>query len=427
MIPFSPDEDKRTRQDRIERVKQYERLFEEAAACPDEAKLRQLEAYYASGEWLEDYTADENGEFPPDLKRGVLSQDALFDFLEQHGAAGETEENHMALDDRTLGSLLSEPSIRPIARDAIRNRDLSREELWHKTLKQIREEHCLAGDIGRGLERLYAAAGTDDWYHPLYSEAECLEDEARRGVSLVWLPSGEAAADERPFILLVPGGGFVNVWNITEGWPIAERFNRLGYHVFVLTYQVDGDANLLEKNMEDFARALRLIRENETRFRVRGDRYITCGFSAGGYLVCLWNTRELGYAARQLPGPQAVFPVYPFVSPKLDTAGDRPEEDTEEDRKEDIRLYGCSVWEAVNRCYEIPEHAEGFPPCALFLAADDGLVDPKHSVTLAGALEALHIPCRLEVGPAGGHGFGDGTGMCMEGWPERAAAWYENL
>ena len=54
-------------------------------------------------------------------------------------------------------------------------------------------------------------------------------------------------------------------------------------------------------------------------------------------------------------------------------------------------------------------------------------MDPKHSILLADALEALHIPCRLEIGPEGGHGFADGSGMCMEGWQERAAAWYESL
>ena len=332
----------------------------------------------------------------------------------------------MAFEKSTLGSLLSDPRIRPVAADAIRRRDLSREDAWDKTLEEIRKEHFFTSDIGKGMERLYAAADTGDWYYPLYSEEECLEDEAHRGVSLVWLPAEGKEADERPFILLVPGGGFVNVWNLTEGWPIAERFNRDGYHVFVLTYQVSGEEKLLEKNMEDFARALRLIREKEAHFRLHADRYITCGFSAGGYLVCLWNTR-MGYAAHQLPKPQAVFPVYPFVSPKLSLAGENPEEETEEDRKGDIRLYGCPVREAVKTCYEIPEHAEGFPPCALFLAAGDELVDPRHSTLLAGALEALHIPCRLEIGPEGGHGFADGSGMCMEGWTERAAAWYESL
>ena len=70
------------RLDRIERVEKYERLFNEASVSHDPEKLRLLEAYYSSGEWLEDYEADERGEFPPDLKRGVLAQDALYDLLE---------------------------------------------------------------------------------------------------------------------------------------------------------------------------------------------------------------------------------------------------------------------------------------------------------------------------------------------------------
>ena len=70
------------RQDSIERVEKYERLFDEAVASHDLDKLRLLDAYYTSGEWREDYEADERGELPPELKRGVLSQDALYDLLE---------------------------------------------------------------------------------------------------------------------------------------------------------------------------------------------------------------------------------------------------------------------------------------------------------------------------------------------------------
>jgi len=73
------------RLDRIERVEKFERLFDEATASPDPETLRTLDAYYTSGAWLEDYEADERGELPPDLKRGVLSQDALYDLLERAG------------------------------------------------------------------------------------------------------------------------------------------------------------------------------------------------------------------------------------------------------------------------------------------------------------------------------------------------------
>ena len=68
--------------DRIERVEKYERLFDEAATSRDPVKLQLLDAYYTSGLWKEDYEADERGELPPDMKRGVLSQDALYDLLE---------------------------------------------------------------------------------------------------------------------------------------------------------------------------------------------------------------------------------------------------------------------------------------------------------------------------------------------------------
>ena len=320
---------------------------------------------------------------------------------------------------KTLGELLSDPRIVKIARDAIRNWDLSKEPFWDCTLPEIKARY-FSSDIARGMKRLYEAAETGEWYYPLYSEEECLKDPSRKGVNIVWFPSADINADDRPFILLVPGGGFVNVWNLTEGWPVAAQFNDLGYHVFILTYQVDGNETLLEKNMDDFSRALEIIGWNASKFHIRGDRYITCGFSAGGYLICLWNTGK-GFRAFGRPKPQACFPVYPVTSVRL-CAGEG-----EEDPEGDIILYGCTAEEAAETDYEIPEHVQVFPPTALFLAAKDELVTPEHSKMLARALEEHRIPCRLEIGPDGGHGFADGTGMCMEGWPERAVRWFESL
>ena len=326
----------------------------------------------------------------------------------------------MPFEQNTLGELLSNPKIKQIAKDAIRNRDLSQEDLWNKTLAQIKDEYIFFGEIGNGFRCLYRAADSGDWYYPLYSEAECAEDEARRGVNIIRLSSEDPKADERPFIFLVPGGGFMNVWSLTEGWPVADQFNRLGYHVFVLTYQVDIGDNLMKKNMEDFARALKLIREKAGQFHVQADKYITCGFSAGGYLICLWNTK-MGYPAFGLPMPQACFPVYAETSIKETMLV------WQADPEDAMDLYGCTQAEAAEREYEIPEHAEEFPPSAIFATATDDLVNPNHSRKLAKALEELSIPCRLEIGPEGGHGFADGTGMCMEGWTERAVRWVESI
>ena len=37
--------------------------------------------YYGSPEWIDDHEADEKGELPESLKRGVLSEDAPYDAL----------------------------------------------------------------------------------------------------------------------------------------------------------------------------------------------------------------------------------------------------------------------------------------------------------------------------------------------------------
>ena len=52
---------------------QYEGLQEDIAA---------LKSYYDSYEWKKDFADDEQGVLPQDLKRGVLSEDGLWNLLE---------------------------------------------------------------------------------------------------------------------------------------------------------------------------------------------------------------------------------------------------------------------------------------------------------------------------------------------------------
>lgn len=316
---------------------------------------------------------------------------------------------------KTLRELLTDPAIAAIGREAISNRDLSKEEFYDWTLAEIAERMGWR-ILNRGFTRLFRAAERGQYLYPLYDDAECAAEPARRRASIVYLPSDDPAADERPFMLLVPGGGFVNVWNITEGWPMATYFNERGYHAFVLTYQVDVEAAGV-RAMGDVSRALEVIAAHREAFRVDPARYMTCGFSAGGYLVCLWNT-SAGYSAYGKAKPAACIPVYPVTSYRLMAA---EEWDEGEDKDAFARsVTGCSMEGSCNSCFEIPLHPEGFPPTAIFAAAEDDMVDPEHSRSLARALEGAGIPCYLEIGPTGGHGFADGEGMCMEGWPFRA-------
>lgn len=43
--------------------------------------LAELEAYYSGGEWMRDFEDDAAGKLPRDLRRGVLSEDAVYNLL----------------------------------------------------------------------------------------------------------------------------------------------------------------------------------------------------------------------------------------------------------------------------------------------------------------------------------------------------------
>lgn len=60
-------------------------LAEALDAFEENADLMQeLADYLDSGQWMQDFEADEAGLLPEDLKRGVLSEDGLFDLLEEY-------------------------------------------------------------------------------------------------------------------------------------------------------------------------------------------------------------------------------------------------------------------------------------------------------------------------------------------------------
>ncbi len=82
--------------EQMERIKKMEACldaFEEAIRGLSEALsvfetvqplYRQLSDYYGSDLWMQDFEDDEAGKLPKDLKRGVLSEDAVYDLLTEN-------------------------------------------------------------------------------------------------------------------------------------------------------------------------------------------------------------------------------------------------------------------------------------------------------------------------------------------------------
>ena len=79
----------------IERIKWMEHRFNNALVAimdgsADSLKaikeeVAELSKYYGSELWKQDFAADEAGKLPPDLKRGVLSEDGIWNLLFDYG------------------------------------------------------------------------------------------------------------------------------------------------------------------------------------------------------------------------------------------------------------------------------------------------------------------------------------------------------
>ena len=82
--------------EQIERIQQMEsclddsekaiRQLSEALSAFEEVqnKFGKLSDYYGSDLWMQDYADDEAGKIPRDLKRGVLSEDAVYDLITEN-------------------------------------------------------------------------------------------------------------------------------------------------------------------------------------------------------------------------------------------------------------------------------------------------------------------------------------------------------
>ena len=81
------------KKEQIARIRKMERHLDRAMAAVKrlstaldkwedaQEAIAALDKYYGSEEWRQDFADDEAGLLPPDLKRGVLSEDAIWNLL----------------------------------------------------------------------------------------------------------------------------------------------------------------------------------------------------------------------------------------------------------------------------------------------------------------------------------------------------------
>ena len=80
----------------VKRINEMESILEEALRRMDmaeevskallayQSEIKKLDEYYSSQDWKDDLALDEDGRLPKDLKRGVLSEDGIYNALERN-------------------------------------------------------------------------------------------------------------------------------------------------------------------------------------------------------------------------------------------------------------------------------------------------------------------------------------------------------
>jgi acetyl esterase/lipase len=199
-------------------------------------------------------------------------------------------------------------------------------------------------------------------------------------------------------VVIAPGGGHSQLVMDKEGYDIADWLNSNGITGVVLKYRLarapDSRYTVQGNALADAARAMRFTRAHAKEWNIDPTRIGFMGFSAGGEVAALMETRfDAGNDGSPDPiervssRPDFAVVVYPGFQPGTIT---------------------------------VPKDA---PPTFLVCADDDR----SHVVTTANLyldLEKQGVSAEMHIYASGGHGFGmKESRLPVASWPDRLRAW----
>ncbi|MGM9522678.1 MAG: alpha/beta hydrolase [Oscillospiraceae bacterium] len=262
--------------------------------------------------------------------------------------------------------------------------------------------------------------------YDVYSPEETALDPAKQKVQLLFYP-GELG---KPFVIVLPGGGYSVVATLDEGIPIALSYNALGYNAFVLNYRV-GEENLRTKPVQDLAAALTFILKNSSALGVDPNDYALSGFSAGGHLAGLWCTDNHGYMNYSLPRPNALINAYALNSCSRKAIAIKYGLGTKRDlfhaARTPVLLCGKDYTTEDLEEFDISSHiSAACPPAYIIHGEMDICVYCSDSELMADALDACGVPYILHLVPDTGHAFGNGENTQAQGWLSEATEFWQS-
>jgi acetyl esterase/lipase len=212
----------------------------------------------------------------------------------------------------------------------------------------------------------------------------------------VFLPSKEKANGMA--VVIAPGGGHSQLVIDKEGWDFADWLNQNGIAGIVLKYRLARAPNshytVVGSALPDAVRAMRTVRYHAKEWGIDPARIGFAGFSAGGEVAALMETR---FDAGNDSAPDSI-----------DRVSSRPD-------------FAVVVYPGFRPgTITVPKDA---PPTFLVCADND----PSHVVTTVNLyldLQKQGVSSEMHIYATGGHGFGiKPSALPVASWPDRLKQW----
>ena len=227
-------------------------------------------------------------------------------------------------------------------------------------------------------------------------------------------------------VVVCPGGGYGALAMDHEGKQVAEYYNSLGVHAFVLQYRIankDRPGPVGKAPLYDAQRAIRLVRSKAKEYGIDPARIGLMGFSAGGHLASTAGTHfDNGAENRKDPiervscRPDWLVLGYPVISM----------EDGVTHGGSKRNLFGANPTpEQVLEFSNDKQVTDKTPPTFLFHTHEDTTVLPENSIRFYLALKKAKVPAELHLYEKGRHGVGINpkTGTPTDQWKDRLTEW----
>ncbi len=214
-------------------------------------------------------------------------------------------------------------------------------------------------------------------------------------------------------VLIFPGGGYNYVVIDKEGSEAASWLNSLGVTAFVIHYrtkavEVAAQHNPIlpafsERPLQDGQRAISLIRDRASQWKLQKNKIGVLGFSAGGQLAALLATR---FDARAYP-----------VNDRIDHVSCRPDFA--------LLLYPWQLLEKKTGQLQAALTISQKTAPAFLVHAHNDPHSSLNSAQFYAELKRKNIDAELHIYRNGGHGNGlrNTANSSFPTWPDRAADW----